>query len=61
MYLDKELIKVKLYQTIHQFNKRIIISTKFYLILLKSIHPFDGGNGRTCKVLFGNDIIRQNI
>ena len=61
MYLDKELIKVKLYQTIDQFNKRIIISTKFYLILLKSIHPFYGGNGRTCKVLFGNDIIRQNI
>ena len=60
--MDKELIEVKLYQIIDQFNERKMTSTKFYSILLKKIHPFYDGNGRTCKILFTNDdIIRQNI
>ena len=62
MYVNKELIKDKLYQVIDQFNERKITSTKFYSILLNKIHPFYDGNGRTCKILFTNDdIIRQNI
>ena len=28
---------------------------KFYSILVNEIHPFDDGNGRTCKMLFGNE------
>ena len=61
MYMDEELIEDKLYQIVNQFNERKITSTKFYSILLNNIHPFYGGNGRTCKILFANnDIIRQN-
>ena len=40
MYMDKELIEGKLYQTINKFNERKITSTKFYSILLNKIHPF---------------------
>ena len=62
MYMDKDLIEEKLYEIIDQFNERKITSTKFYLILLKKIHLFYDGNGRTCKILFANDgMIRQNI
>ena len=60
--MDREFIEDKLYPLIDQFNERKIISTKFYSILLNKIHPFYDGNGRTCKILFGNDdTIRQNI
>ena len=34
IYMDKELIKDKIYQIIDQFNERKIISTKFFLINL---------------------------
>ena len=51
MYMNKELIQDKLYQTIDQFNKRKITSTKLYLILLNKIYPFYDGNGRTCLLL----------
>ena len=34
IYMDKELIKDKIYQIIDQFNERKIISTKFFLIHL---------------------------
>ena len=62
MYVNKELIKDKLYQIIDQFNESKIMSTKFYSILLNKIRPFYDGNGRTCKILFTNDdITRQNI
>ena len=62
MYLDKGLIKGKLYQIINQFNEGKFTSRKFYSILLNKINPFDDGNGRTCKITFANnDIIRQNI
>ena len=62
MYVNKELIKDKLYQIIDQFNESKIMSTKFYSILVNKIRPFYDGNGRTCKILFTNDdITRQNI
>ena len=51
MYMNKELIEDKLYQTIDQFNKRKITSTKLYLILLNKIYQFYDGNGRTCLLL----------
>ena len=53
MYMDKDLIEYKLYQIIHHFNERKITPAKFYLILLKKMHPFDG-NGRTCKILLAS-------
>ena len=62
MYMDKKLIEDNLYQIIHQFNERKIISTKFHSILLNKIHPFYDGNGRTWQILFANDdIIWQYI
>ena len=61
MYMDKELIEDKLYQIIDQFNERKITTTNFYSMLLNKIHQFYDGNGRTCKILLTNDIIRQNI
>ena len=62
MYMDKELIKDKLYQIIDQFNEGKITSKKFYSLFLNKIHQFYDGNGRTCKILFANDdIISQNI
>ena len=62
IYMDKELIKDKLYQILDQFNERKITSTKFYSIHLNKIYSFYDGNGRRCKILFANDdIIRQNI
>ena len=64
MYMDKGLIKYKLYQIIDQFNERKLHLQKFYSILLNRIHPFYDGNSRMCKILFANDnddIIRQNI
>ena len=61
MYMDKELIEDKFYQTIDQFSEREITSIKFYSIFLNKIHPFYKGNGRTCKILFANRRIKQNI
>ena len=58
MYINKDLIENKLYQTIDQFNERKITPAKFYSILLNEIHPFYDGNGRTWKILFGNDVTK---
>ena len=63
MYIDKDLIENKLYQfnerkIIDQFNERKITPAKFYSILLNDIHPFYDGNGRTWKILFGNDVTK---
>ena len=46
-YMDKDLIKDKLYQIINEFNESKITPVKFYLILLNEIHPFYDGNDRT--------------
>ena len=59
VYMDKELILDKLYQTIDPFSERKSTSTKIYSILLNSVHPFYDGNGRMCKIPFANDDIRR--
>ena len=46
-YMDKDLIKDKLYQIINEFNESKITPVNFYLILLNEIHPFYDGNDRT--------------
>ena len=46
-YMDKDLIKDKLYQIINEFDESKITPVKFYLILLNEIHPFYDGNDRT--------------
>ena len=61
MYMDTELIEDKLYQMIDQFSQRNITSATFCVILLNKTHQFYDGNDRTCKILFPNDIVRQNI
>ena len=54
--LEKDLLEDKPYQIIDQFNERKIRTVlKFYLVFLSKIHPFYNGNGRTSKILFGND------
>ena len=40
MYMDKELMEVKLYQIIDKFNKRKIRFTKSHLIVLNKMQPF---------------------
>ena len=59
MYMDKELIEDKLYQTIDQFNERKISNTKFYSILFKKNHSFYDGIGRMCKILVTNSDITR--
>ena len=61
MYMDKELIEDKLYQIIDQFNEKKITSAKFHSIILNKTHPFYDNNGRMCKTVFANSLIRQNI
>ena len=61
MHINKELIENKLYQIIDQFDESKITSTRFYSIFLNKIHLFYDGNSTTRKILFANDIIRQNI
>ena len=50
MFMNKELIKDKLYQIINQFKEKKIAFTKFYLILLNKIHPFYDKNCWRCKI-----------
>ena len=50
-YMDKELIRDKLYQIINQFNERKITYIRFYSIFLHKTHPFYDRNDRTCKIL----------
>ena len=54
-YMNKDLIEEKLYQVKDQFNQKKITLTKFHSILVNKIHPFNDGNGRTCKILLDND------
>ena len=59
IYMDKELVEDKLFETMDQYNERKTIPTKFFSILLNNINPFYNGSSRTCKILFANnDIIR---
>ena len=50
MYMHKELLEDKLSEIINQFNE-----------IFNKIHPFYDRNGRTCNILFTNDMIRQKI
>ena len=52
MYVDKDLIEVKLYQLIDQFNKRKTDHRNFYFVLFDNIYTFYDENGRTYKILF---------
>ena len=52
MYVDKDLIKDKLYQLTNQFNKRKISYRDFYFFLLDDTHRFCEGNVEACKILF---------
>ena len=54
IYMDKDLIEDKLYQIIDPLNKRIITPLRFHSILIIEIHPFYGGNGGMCEILFAN-------
>ena len=55
MYIDKDILEDKIYQTKHQFNGKKITPVRCYTILLNKIHPFFDGKGRTCKILCTND------
>ena len=57
IYMDKELIKDKIYQIIDQFNERKTISTKFFFNTLNKVNPYYDGNGRKCKIQFANEDI----
>ena len=52
MYMDKDLIKDKLYQLINQFNQRQINYRAFYFPLLDNRDPFYDGSQRASKILF---------
>ena len=51
-YMDFTRIESELYTLVDKFNERQITPRCFCNIFLDKIHPFSGGNGRTCKILF---------
>ena len=55
MYMNKDLIEDKLYQTIDQFNERKTTPVKFYSILLNKINQFFDKTERTSITLVAND------
>ena len=55
MYINKDLIEDKLYQTIDQFNERKTTPVKFYSILLNKINQFSDKPERTSMTLVAND------
>ena len=44
--------------TLDEFNERCITNRDFYDRFME-IHPFLDGNGRTCKLLFINQIMQK--
>ena len=50
MYLDKDLIDDKLYQTIDQFNERKISHKDFYREFQENIHPVYDENNEIVKI-----------
>ena len=48
IYVDKDLIKDRLYKLIDQYDEPKINYRGFYFALFDNIH----GNGRACKILF---------
>ena len=59
--MDKHPIENKLYQIKDHFSERKITPIKFYSILSNEMHPFYGGNGRTCKILFADNYIIYKV
>ena len=55
-YMSVNKIEPALYGLVDHFNDRKITPRQFCLVSLDEIHPFVGGNGRTCKVLFADKI-----
>ena len=55
IYMGKSLIEAALYY-IDESNNRIISHKDFCRPSLDQIHPFQDGNGRTCKILFADQI-----
>ena len=60
MYMHKDIIEDKLYQRMDQCIEGEITPIKFYSKLLKEIHSFCDGNGRTSNILFANDETKKN-
>ena len=56
IYMDKSLIEAALYSLVDESNDRIISHKDFCRSSLDQIHPFQDGNGRTCKILFADQI-----
>ena len=50
-YMESTKIEDELYRLIDSFNEKRLPESDFCKRFLK-IHPFKDGNGRTCKVLF---------
>lgn len=50
--MDKSFVEATLYRLVDQFNDRIISRKDFCEIFLDQTHPFQDGDGRTCKILF---------
>ena len=55
-YMDKSLIELALYQLVDEFNKKKLTHKQFCNIFLNLIHLFQDENGRTCKILFADQI-----
>ena len=55
-YMDVSRIEAELYSLVDKFNDRGITSKTFCDTFLDKIHPFADGNGRTCKILFDDQI-----
>ena len=54
--MGKSLVEAALYSLVNQFNDRTISHKDFCKTFLDQIHLFRDGNGRTCKILFANQI-----
>ena len=55
VFMEKDLIEVKLYQIIDRFNNKKVAFVKFYSIHSSKAHPFYDENGTTYKILFANN------
>ena len=55
-YMDKSLIELALYQLVDEFNEKKLTHKQFCNIFLNLIHLFQDENGRTCKILFADQI-----
>ena len=54
--MDKSSIEPALYQVVDEFNERKVTHKQFRNMFLNLIYTFWNGNGRTCKILFADQI-----